>query len=369
MTWLAPHQQSEALATQASMLSRAGDATGAQRLYLDAAVAEQAALQQLDASAPRTVGIIAISAASLWFKAREFAQAERSVLASLSLPFIPQFAKSDLRTILQAVWTEEAKAGTSVGFLPGQVLVSVKGGDVVYGGAPLDLIVDKVQAVQSLFYRHIEFLLGSPLRKRGPPSRHIQEACRPWLFQAPAGSYQFSVAVQQPSQPDFFRDALEPGEVVSRFMAVLEASVDGQEAKLAEIVPDEGYRSTFVRLTRNLAPTSGGAYSLLEVRTAGEVGGVVLGDGARAELKKLLPRTPRPASVGKAEQTTIRGILRAVHLDDDWIEVVSDAEQTRIVGVQDTMDDVIGPMVNRRVIVQTTKVGSRFELVDIELDE
>jgi hypothetical protein len=40
--------------------------------------------------------------------------------------------------------------------LPGQVFFSVKGGDVVTGGAPLDLIVEKVQTIQPIFYRTIE---------------------------------------------------------------------------------------------------------------------------------------------------------------------------------------------------------------------
>jgi hypothetical protein len=40
---------------------------------------------------------------------------------------------------------------------------------------------------------------------------------RPWLFQAPAGSYQFSVAIQEPRQPDFFKDAgPQPRRMVRR---------------------------------------------------------------------------------------------------------------------------------------------------------
>ena len=67
--------------------------------------------------------------------------------------------------------------------------MSVKGGEVVAGGAPLDLIIDKVQIVQSLFYRTAEHLKSLPLRKKGPPSKDIQEGCRPWLFQSVPGSY------------------------------------------------------------------------------------------------------------------------------------------------------------------------------------
>lgn len=76
-----------------------------------------------------------------------------SVLAD---PKMPDFARVDLRNLLQAIRTESSKKAANVSFLPGQVFFSVKGGDVVTGGAPLDLIVEKVQTIQPIFYRTIE---------------------------------------------------------------------------------------------------------------------------------------------------------------------------------------------------------------------
>src|SRR5260370_33247705 len=114
----------------------------------------------------------------------------------LADPSIPQFARVDLRNLIQAIWTESSKRTANVPFLPGQVFVSVKGGEVITGGAPLELIVEKVQTIQSMFYRTVEFIQDKPLRRRGGPIREIQELCRPWLFQAAPGSYQFTVAIQ-----------------------------------------------------------------------------------------------------------------------------------------------------------------------------
>src|SRR5260370_32502841 len=116
----------------------------------------------------------------------------------LADPSIPQFARVDLRNLIQAIWTESSKRTANVSFLPGQVFVSVRGGDVIHGGAPLDLIVEKVQTIQAMFYRTIEFVRDMPLRRHGGPIHEIQESCRPWLFQAAPGSYQFSVAIQEP---------------------------------------------------------------------------------------------------------------------------------------------------------------------------
>jgi hypothetical protein len=65
----------------------------------------------------------------------------------------------------------------------------------------------------------------------------------------------------------------------------------------------------------------------------------------------------------------ITGILRALHLDKDWLEVASDGKSVRILGLKDAVDDVIGPMVNRSVIVRVVRSGKVNRFVDIELDE
>jgi len=66
-----------------------------------------------------------------------------------------------------------------VNFLPGQVFVSVKGGEVITGGAPLDLIVEKVQTIQAMFYRTIEFIKDMPLRVRGDQSARFRSRADP----------------------------------------------------------------------------------------------------------------------------------------------------------------------------------------------
>ena len=53
----------------------------------------------------------------------------------------------------------------------------------------------------------------------------------------------------------------------------------------------------------------------------------------------------------KAE--TLTGTLRAVHLDQDWLEVTVEDKHIRVERVGEAIDDIIGPMVNRPVIVQS----------------
>lgn len=367
MTWAELHSESERFAIEAQLAFRARDIAKAMDLYRLAAESERRALDRLDVSKVRTRGITAVSAVALWFKAGEFVQAEQLAHLMLADLHIPEFAREDLRNLVQAIWTESSKQKAGVAFVPGQVMVSVKGGEVVTGGAPLDLIVDKVQTIQSMFYRTIEFINGVSHRRMGRPTKELQEACRPWLFQSAPGSYQFSVAIQKPTQPDFFKQDIEPERIAQHFLEIVSASSSEDSAQLEQLVPDESYRSTFLKLARNLAPT-GKVFDRIELRTSGEVRPVSLGVESRGNInQQLRKKSPLPETDGEAPEE-LRGVLRAVHLDKDWLDILVDGVSTHVVGLQDAVDDVIGPMVNRTVVVRVVRTQKRkIKFVDIEL--
>lgn len=369
MTWAELHTESERLAIEAHMALKSRDIEKAAVLYRQAAEIEQKALSLIDVSKLRTRGITAVSSVALWFKAGEYDHAEQLAHLMLADTHIPDFARTDLRDLVQAIWTESSKKKAGVTFVPGQVMVSVKGGEVVTGGAPLDLIVDKVQTIQSMFYRTIEFLNGVSHRRVGRPAKDLQEACRPWLFQSAPGSYQFSVAIQKPAQPDFFKEEIEPERIAQHFLEIVSASSSDNSAELERLVPDETYRSTFLKLVRNLAPT-GKTFDQIELRTSGETRPIALGMESRSNINQQLRKKPSlPAKVYE-EPEELRGTLRAVHLDKDWLDIVVDGESIHIDGLQDAVDDVIGPMVNRSVIVRAVRVlnkKNKFKFLDIEL--
>jgi len=75
MDWLALHKTSEALAARAHAALRDGSSDDAEELFRQAAAAEEDALAQLDTSKPRTFGIAAVSAVSLWYKGKNVQRA------------------------------------------------------------------------------------------------------------------------------------------------------------------------------------------------------------------------------------------------------------------------------------------------------
>jgi hypothetical protein len=249
-------------------------------------------------------------------------------------------------------------------------MVSVRGGQVVEGGAPLDLIVEKVQIVQNLFYRTAEFLRDLPYRRRGPAPTEIRDSCRPWLFQTAPGSYQFAVAVQEWQQQELFSESAPSSrEVAKQFLRILKAGVDDPGEGLRQVVPDQDYRRTFLALTRNLAPR-GRTFEALEIRSADQATPLHLDSETRKQVTSALSASRTAvADVGSIREP-LTGILRAVHLDKDWLEVTVEGSHIKVTGVGEAMDDIIGPMVNKPVVVLVDKdTLGKYRFVDIEPDD
>ena len=374
MSWNDHHSLSEKLAVEAEVARRSGQPETAEELYRKAAAEEAAALDDIQGDKARTRGVTAVSAVALWYKGRDYSVAERFAHQYLAAGHLPSFAIVQLRDLLNAIWTASAAAQAGITFVPGDVLVSVKGGQVIHGGAPLDLIIQKVEGIQSVLFRTVEMLLQRPIRRRGGPPSDVQSMFTPWLFQAPAGSYQFAVRMQEPPQKEFWEQRPRIQRVTETFFQVLQATANAPEEELSIVVQDKEYRDAFVSLARNLAPT-GTTFDRLEVRDASTPSEpvVILGQGTRQTLNATL-RKMRPPIVQSDEQVVFKGVLRGLHLDKDWLEVTTpdaprEGDHVRIHEANEVLDDVVGPMVNRRVIVTAVRRGNKYLYRDIELEE
>ena len=371
MTWLDLHKESEKLADQAHDSKRRGQLERAKDFFVRAAKEEEHAFGSLNENQPRTLGIVAVSATALYFKGGELKLAEEFAHRAMSAPYLPPFAHAELREMLQSIWNEIAQTEAGVKFVPGQVVVSVRGGEVVTGGAPLDLILNRVQIIQSLFYRTVEFLKNYPLREKGLPTKDIQEKFKPWIFQTVPGSYQFIVAIQKPVQDDFFgTDDPEPELLTEKFLEILRASTEEEPAAMRTIIPDERYRKVFLKLTRNLAPT-GKSFESMQIRSTKERTGVTLSSESRRQINLHL-KVPFVGVANTDEvEIVVKGLLRALDLERDWLEVTEiSGNHIRVSQVGEAVDDLIGPMVNQSVVVRTRKdKNNRHTFIDIETDQ
>jgi hypothetical protein len=107
MSWLKFHTQSEEYASQAEDLCHRQDSMGAIEFYRLAAAAEMQALDNIDTSKTRTLGITVVSAASLYFKAQDFSQTRKLATQWLQSNLLPSFAIRGLRDLLLVIYLDE----------------------------------------------------------------------------------------------------------------------------------------------------------------------------------------------------------------------------------------------------------------------
>ena len=377
MAWLDHHKNSEQLAAEAEVLARSGDWDPARRFYAEAAAAEERALDSLDGDRWRTYGITAVSAVSLYYKSAQWDDARFLAHRCLGVRHLPDFASRQLEDLLVSIqWGRD-----DPGIGDGRILVSIKGGEIRHGGAPMDLVLEKAQRVRSLLYRTVEFVRELPHRREAEPGGDIRGLYRPWLFQSAPGSYQFAVALQEVRQLELFRSGgddlvhrgdVSPELVVDRLLGILKACVESPDLRLQEVVSDSSYRSTFLKLTRDLAPTGRGRFTQLDIRSVGGDVPLVLVPAVRSAINDAIRRinvdAADPMDSGVPEEE-LRGVLRAVHLDSDWIEVMVDGRNVRVERMGEEVDDRIGPMVNQPVVVRVVRVGQALHFRDVELDD
>ena len=92
MNWRHYHSQSERHASSAEVAAKERDFDLAKQYYLLAAEQEELALSAIDQSETRAIGIIAVSAAALWYKAGEYGRAKDLALHWLNTGSLPAFA-------------------------------------------------------------------------------------------------------------------------------------------------------------------------------------------------------------------------------------------------------------------------------------
>jgi hypothetical protein len=299
----------------------------------------------------------------------------------LATDLLPPFAIDELEELLQVIHYEESRAKSGIEFTKGEVLVSVSGGEVLYGAAPLELILEKVENIKNILYRTTEFLLSSDLRRRGSPTDVVKNYCDPWLFQAPPGSYQFAVRVRKPQAqltiPGLPDIGLRMEQITEKFLEIMTATTQDPEGELVNIVPQEDYRETFLKLTRTLAPPlKGNSFNQMEIKSATDSGirPVILVPDTRGAISYALKKPAvQVQKIAENKIINLTGVLRGLQLDKDWIEVSINGENIKIYDAKEEIDDVIGRMVNRRIVVEVLDKSEkaadrRYTLLDIQLE-
>lgn len=362
---LDPHIRAERLMSEAEEARLRGD-PGASNLYAEAADWEARAFELQPRGMATTRGLLAVSAVSLYSMAQRTDEASRLAHQYLAAAELPLFAQTQLLDLI--VQLARAKQATARGtrLARDTFEVTLSGEAVRVGGmVQVETLVSKLQHFERLAVRVAEYVTGQPVRHRGSPRPEIADLCRPLVSPALAGSYRFELTLETPSQLPLLPEAelgrVSPDTIATEFFDLLDVVATTPENTDERIrIPE--YREVLLKLIRNLVPTG---------RDLDEVSVSNLRTGATTVLRPPV-RTPIQQQIRalRMHQPVIReterhGILRALDLDQGWLRLVeAGAERTCKLGAGQ-FDDVLGPLVNRSVVVVGQWSGNSFVASDV----
>ncbi len=366
------HTTAQELSARAAHVLSEGLAQEAQRLFSEAAKHEAAALASVPSDRTRTRSILSVSVASLLYKGALLDESEKAIFQYLALGDLDSWADTQLRELLQVVTDERLlKANLARRYSGESITVALRGGEIGAGTGPLDLILDKASGFRSLLYRMAEWVGQFPLRRHGPPPKELQDLVYARATEPAVGSYRLEVRLTEPIQPDLYHPTrVPPAELSDRLFDFLECLTAGTPKDLEELVPQPDYLRALLQLTRNIVPGGKRVRELGIYRQKQDtLQSVYLTDGLPPRIREAIPKQVKSPT---EEHTTIQGVLRALHLDRNWLELtLEDGTHFICDTVPEMLDDVVGPMVNRRVLVmgpmRQKRGKNRLLVAEIEL--
>jgi len=368
------HREAEELSVAAAKEMAEGRLDDALKLYARAAELERAALEAIPAEKSRTRSILSVSVASLLYKAQMFEEAEIAIFRSLASQELLSWADLQLRELLQVVADERILAAELASRYSGEsITVALRGGEIGRGTGPLDLILEKASGFRSLLYRFAEWIGEYPIRFRGNPPKELQKLVQARATEPAIGSYRLEIRLTEPIQPDLFESSrVQPEAISDTLFQFMDSLTAGDSAQLEQLIPQNDYRKALLQLTGTVTPRGRRIDEIAIYRKHhGKLQKVSLTEALPPRIREYTPTEPKHP---EAERVEIRGVLRALHLDKAWLELVlPDEKHEKCYTVPDMLDDVVGPMVNREVVARGPMIAkrhvTRLLVEEIELAE
>jgi hypothetical protein len=372
------HRQSELRASEGDTLAAEGRLNEAQQAYREAAELERQVFDGIPKERSRTRGIIGVSIASLYYKGAALAEAESYASQYISDSSLPDFARDQLRDILEDIWQERRTIAAQRSTAGQAFLVALRGGQIGYGFTALDTLVLKLEQLDKLIVRTVELMLDRPFRERGPAGRDVQHLCRTTVGALSGGSFQFELKLEVADWIPTLEGFVPPtklitaGQISSQLFNIMDHIVSSEPSTFGIYLSEDRYREVFLQLVRNFAPDG---------RDIGEISIQPIPSLARhaVVMTPLVRKKINGYFQGLGAQahspTEQVGTLRALDLDRDYIQLTEENGETKRCHIEEhkIFDDVVGPFVNRRVRVPGHWTGKgnfrRFVLHDIYLDD
>lgn len=341
-------QRADELTFSAERLERAGEFAPARPLYAQAADLETAVAYEVPVASPRVRSLLAVSAASLWYRAGQWDQVERVVTHFLSDAdaLVPESAQ-ELRSILSDAWSQKELEAYQTSQSGIALEARLEGGAVGFGSAPSQAVAPFRDELDRVLLRTAEWRMKEPFRKKGRSRLAGKFELRE--LPAKAGSFALRFVFVAPGEQMLETGGQTPGDVVQTFFTLVQAASESPE-RLRALVPEADYADVFTRLIKELAPRGD---LVKDVSLSSPVWPRSVQLAARTHTR--LARSLRKPSEPGAPDTPLEliGTLRNIKLQGEDPQIGIETEEDFFVlrinkGVH---DDTIGAMLNRQVRV------------------
>ena len=371
------YQESQNLIMEAEKLLEDGDQEGSSAKYLEAAKQQKAFVDSLAPSKVRTRSVYGLSAATLYYRGNDLDAAARLAHRVLSEAEVEAKSAAGLERLLSRIKNDRLLHDKGHKNISAPVCCFLRGDDIGEGIAPANLVDRFTTSVISTFRRMAAWKSKLPFTVR--LQQIVSENYRVYQTEAMPGSYavDFYITGAKQLPLDFEGNefsSVQPDEVVRSTMDFIRLAISGEDvsSEALNLPPDEEYRTTLLRLVRNMIPDGKGV-SELELRLGDHSyeTAVTLRPNSKPSLARLI--NPGIAEVKSKPQTEVTeeqvGILRAVDLDTRKVKLDLPSGQKFAFTVPRTIsEDVLTPMLNQQVKVRRYRSANKLKWIVQDLD-
>ena len=375
---MSDYHASQNLIARAEAAIKEGHIERGRALFGEAATIQKRLVESVPRERVRTRSAFGLSAAALFYKANALGEAERLAHLFMAEEALDQRSRQGLQELLARIWNERRTAESGLLLAGPRFSLVLFGRAIHHGLAPWE-VVDVLTKTFINYMRRIgAWRNGQPFKpQERTPSRGIEECYLPLASEPVSGSYRIDLCLaQQQGSLDLDGAAARPAspsDIVDTSIRFARMVEQGHERDISRLVTDEMYRGALIRLVGAMVP-DGHAVGEVQIRNPDEDKELAIRflPQHRAPVKRLF-RTLGPAGAqrrGEPRSSNLRGTLRAVDLDDGKLRLVAEGEDPKEIEINEVLYDVIGPMLNKNVVVQARMPARRTKTWiadDIEL--
>lgn len=336
----ARRKRSEELAFEGERTWKDGARDVARQLFGEAATIEEEVARSAPPTLPKARGVLAISAASLWYKAGELERAKRVAYAFLAAEAgLSDPARTELEQLVERCSREAvlSKLTNDPTMVP--VEMRLQGGRVGVGVAPEGVARRRRETLSSLLIRTAELEAGHDYRERSESELSRTDQIQLLEVPAIAASYGVRFYVATGTQQALVPQAPEvtPARVVERFLALASMAAENPEA-LRAALPDPLYANAFLEGFAEIAPDGEGVGTVACSAPSWKVAAraTVFEVSHRRDLRAAVEHGPlREAKKG---ERIVEGAFAELRLTrhDAWAEVEEGGKTERtIIAISD----------------------------------